>query len=138
VLVNVKYYGVSRNVNSCAAYLISVVPCYPGDDEVYYSLITPEAYDTLKEWMDFRVAYGEKITGESWVMRDIWQTTNVTYGAKWGLSTAPKKLHSSAIKRLIERALWEQGIRRPADTIGRWSLFCLLRSRCRRGQPGSG
>ena len=48
---------------------------------------------------------------ESWVMRDIWQTTNVKYGAKWGLATMPKQLQSSAIKRLIDRALWEQGIR---------------------------
>ena len=46
-------------------------------------------------------------------MRDIWQTTNVTYGAKWGLATAPKKLQSVAVKRLIERALWEQGVRKP-------------------------
>jgi hypothetical protein len=44
-------------------------------------------------------------------MRDIWQTTNVKYGAKWGLATAPKRLNSSGIKRMIERALWEQGIR---------------------------
>ena len=61
--------------------------------------------------MDFRAGYGEKITGESWVMRDIWQTTNIDYGAKWGLATCPKKLKSSGIKIIIERALWEQGIR---------------------------
>jgi integrase len=46
-------------------------------------------------------------------MRDVWQTANVEYGAKWGLATVPKKIQSSAIKRLINRALWEQGIRRP-------------------------
>ena len=84
---------------------------YAGDIEEYYSLVTAEAYSCLKEWIDFRASYGEKITGESWLMRDIWQTTNVKYGAKWGLATTPKRLNSSGIKRMIERALWEQGIR---------------------------
>jgi hypothetical protein len=63
--------------------------------------------------MDFRMDYGERITGESWVMRDLWQTTNIKYGAKLGLATCPKKLKSSGIKRLLERAIWEQGLRQP-------------------------
>ena len=63
--------------------------------------------------MDFRESFGEKINGESWVMRDIWQTTNMTYGAKFGLATVTTKTSSSAIKRLIERAIWEQGLRQP-------------------------
>jgi hypothetical protein len=84
---------------------------YFGDREQYYCFITSEAYNALKEWMDFRASYGEIITGESWVMRDLWQTTNIDYGAKLGLATCPKKLKSSGIKRIIERALWEQGLR---------------------------
>ena len=63
--------------------------------------------------MEFRESYGENITGDSFLMRDLWQTTNIDYGARWGLATCPKKLKSSGIKRLLERALWEQGIRKP-------------------------
>jgi hypothetical protein len=48
-------------------------------------------------------------------MRDIWQTTNVNYGAKWGLATYPKKLNSYAIKRILERGLWSQGLRKTLE-----------------------
>ena len=44
---------------------------YAGESDEYYTFITPEAHLSLKEWMDFRKDYGEKISGESWVMRDL-------------------------------------------------------------------
>ena len=45
-------------------------------------------------------------------MCDLWRTSNMNYGAKWAFATNPKKLQSIATKkRLLDRALWEQGIR---------------------------
>jgi hypothetical protein len=86
---------------------------YPGDAEEYYCFITPSAYSALKEWMDYRSEHGETITENSWLMRDLWQTTEMNYGAKFGVATYPKKLKSSGIKSLLERAIRAQGLCKP-------------------------
>ena len=46
---------------------------YPRDREEYFSFITPEAYTAVKEYVDYRLACGENISGNSLVMRDVWQ-----------------------------------------------------------------
>ena len=63
--------------------------------------------------MEFRKDSGEKITGKSWVMRDLWNTRICSRrrGAV-GLVNNPVRLKSSGIKRLMEDALWSQGIRK--------------------------
>lgn len=85
---------------------------YAGDQEQYHSFLTPEAYMELKNWMDFRKDSGEMITGKSWVMRDLWNTRYCSrrHGAS-GMVNNPVRLKSSGIKRLMEDALWAQGIR---------------------------
>ena len=100
-----RWKHVSPMTNAEGEIVAAKLLVYAGEAEEYYSFITPEAYNSLKDWMDFRASYGESISGESWVMRDIWQTTNITYGANLGLATY--------IRRLLERALWEQGLRQP-------------------------
>jgi hypothetical protein len=86
---------------------------YPGDSEEYYCFITTEAYIALKDWMNYRSKHGENITSDSWLMRDLWQTTEMNYGAKFGVATYPKKLKSSGIKSLLERAIRAQGLCKP-------------------------
>ena len=86
---------------------------YAGESEQYYCFIVPAAYNALKEWMDYRTWHGEKITGDSWLMRDLWQTTDTNYGAKFGLATYPKRLKSSGIKGLMERSIHAQGLFKP-------------------------
>lgn len=84
---------------------------YPVENETYYTFVTPEAYKSVIEWMDFRASYGEKITGESWVMRNLLRTVSMKYGAKLGLAKEPVQFKSSGIRLMIARALQIQGIR---------------------------
>ena len=81
---------------------------YADDEEEYISFISLEDYSHLKEWMNYRKEVGELVTEESWLMRNLWDVTTPTGK---GLATIPVKLKPSGIKRLMERALWGQGIR---------------------------
>ena len=74
--------------------LAAKIIIYAVEPDEYFCFITPEAYTALKNWMDYRSEAGEEITGESWLMRNMWQTTEFLYGAKWGLVKYPKKLES--------------------------------------------
>jgi hypothetical protein len=85
---------------------------YAGEDEEYFTFISPEAWRALKEWMSYRETSGEIIKQDSWVMRDLWDT-RVAQGR--GLVTKPKKLTSLGVKRLMERAIWAQGLRKKLE-----------------------
>jgi hypothetical protein len=79
--------------------------------------------------MDYRAACGENITKDSLVMRDTWQTTNIPHSASGGsgdsgsnggsggtgsgLATCPKKISYSGLLKIVDRALWTQGLRQP-------------------------
>jgi hypothetical protein len=99
---------VERNGEVVAAKII----VYAGEDEEYFTFISPEAWQSLEDWMTYRRTSGETIKDESWVMRDLWDT-RVAQGR--GLVTVPKKLSSLGVKRLMERAIWAQGLRKKLE-----------------------
>jgi hypothetical protein len=73
---------------------------YANEPEQYFTFITPEAYFALIN----RKQNGESITGESWLMRDIW-------AFKYSLGAGnPQGLSTFGVKKLVNRALWEQGL----------------------------
>jgi hypothetical protein len=86
---------------------------YAGEeDDEYFSFISLEAFNELQNWMKYRESSGEVINDNSWLMRDLWDT-RVPQGR--GLVTHPKKLASLGIKRLLERAIWAQHLRKKLE-----------------------
>jgi hypothetical protein len=102
---------------------VAKIIVYAGEPEEYYSFITPEAHQALREWIDFRASYGEEITSESLLMRDLWPTSDIKYEAKRGLAKYPKPWKSHSIERTLSRALLEQGIREPLKNGSRRHMW---------------
>ena len=99
---------IRREGNLVAAKMV----VYAGDEEQYISFLSPEAYTELEKWMEFREECGERVDEDSWIMRQLWNTKEGHH--HHGKIKETTKLRSSGIKRLIEDALWTQGLRRKA------------------------
>jgi hypothetical protein len=105
-------WGHIRPVKKDAEIVAAKMIVYAGEEEEYYTFITPEAWYELKKWMDYRQSSGEITSESSWVMRNLWDT-RVAQGR--GFATVPKKLSSLGVKRLMERAIWAQGLRKKLE-----------------------
>ncbi|KAA2279070.1 hypothetical protein [Candidatus Nitrosocosmicus sp. SS] len=87
------------------------VQVYAGEPEQYSAYTTRECFLILKEWMEYRSSFGEKVSGDSWLMRDLWKTTNLHFRSRLGSARHPKKLKNEAIRTILCRALLQQNIR---------------------------
>jgi hypothetical protein len=105
-------WGHIRPIEKDGEVVASKIIVYAEEDEEYYSFISKEAYHALKDWMKYRDDSGELIDENSWLMRDL-RETRVAQGG--GFATKPIKLAPSGIKRLIERAIWTQGLRKKLE-----------------------
>ena len=77
-----------------------IVPVSKGDNEVYITFMTPEAYEALLEYRRMREAEGEKITPDSPLIRVV----------KWSKSEAkgiPLPANSKTLRNEIHK-LWEK------------------------------
>jgi hypothetical protein len=109
--LKVKHITPIRKGDVTLAWMVVYAEQYRGKSKQYSTLITPEAYHYLQEYLALRTAAGEKITGESWVVRDIWQMTSIKRGGNYGLATIPIQLEAYGVKKCIDDALWTSGIR---------------------------
>ena len=99
------------------------ITVYAGENEQYFSFITPEAFEVLDEWMRYRKSGGEDINGESWLMRQVWDTTT----PKSTIKKSPDKMSTDAIEQLIKRAWRSQGLRTSLDmkVTRRYEVKCM-------------
>lgn len=115
-----KWKHITPLYNEKEEVIAAKIIVYDGEPERYYSFITPEAYYALKEWMDFRANQGETITGQSWLMRDLWNTGHIMINSKEsnlkrgtsGIIISPKQVDSDAIRMILNRAWRIQNVRR--------------------------
>ena len=103
-----------ENEDPSSKVLGAKITVYAGEREQYYSFISPEAYKYLKSYMDYRASHGEVIDDNSWVMRDLFEST-IKNGVNLGKAKTPKQLKASGIKSLLERAATSEGLFKPLD-----------------------
>jgi integrase len=105
-------WGHIRPIQKDGEIVAAKIIVYAEEEEEYFSFISKEAYQVLADWMKYRECSGELIDENSWVMRDLWDT-RITQGK--GIVTKPNRLATIGIKKLINRAIWAQGLRKKLE-----------------------
>lgn len=99
-----------RDNNDLSIIKATKLVVYAGEPEQYYTFITSEAFQAPEQWIDLRKRHGENITGESWLLRDIWETWNKRFGELNKQASTPSKFNSIGLKTMLSRAWHHQGV----------------------------
>lgn len=94
-----------ENKNNNKEIIAAKLIVYAGEPKEHFTFMMPEAYEAIKEYMDFRKLHEENVTGESWLIRDKFPTTSEKHAANKSMRTNPKKCNSEAIKEAFAACL---------------------------------
>ena len=64
--------GLCVSNNQRGKLLAARISVYAGEDDEYFTFLTPEAYLSLESWDEISSRCGEYVTKDSWLMRDLW------------------------------------------------------------------
>ncbi len=95
---------------------------YAGESEEYQTFITPEAYRKLEQYVQLRASQGEKIAGDSPLIRDRWQTVKNLHE---GDINKPRRLQVRGVRRLFEDMLWKFGLRKEKKRRHEFSIHSI-------------
>ncbi len=85
--------------------LASSLQVYAGSNQEYSTFITPEAYEAVQEYLEYRKCQGEYIDSNSTLFRNKFRSD----------ASKPEPLERDAIRAVVHRLLKEAGIRRNSD-----------------------
>lgn len=91
--------------------LAARIKVYAGTPDEYSGFITPECYHALEEYIAFRKSHGEKVSGDSPLIRDLFYPDKLGKGEPH----IPKRLKSAGVKRMVVDTLKGTGIRKPLE-----------------------
>ena len=97
---------------------------YPGDVEEYFTFITLEAYSTFGKMDAISSKFRRKYYWRKLDLRNVWDSRA---GVKRGIVGEPKKLEPLGVKRIVETAIWTQGIRKKLEEGKKRHQFQLPR-----------
>lgn len=83
---------------------------YRGTADEYVTFVTPEAYEAINEYLEYRRQAGEEVTSSSPILRNLFHPDRGARPNTFAKKAVP--LQSGGVKRLMEDALWRTGLRK--------------------------